>query len=74
MRNSMGDYGNEPEPEYEEEDMVDNAAEPDADDKGDEAEEREAKKKITTKFLTKYERGMFPQYHQTKVHFSKQQF
>lgn len=57
----MNDYNNEAfDDEPEEADGVDDAAEPDADDTGETAEVRVAEQKVTTKFLTKYERGKQP--------------
>lgn len=40
-----------------ESDMVDDAPEPDFEEGGENAEESAPAQKITTKFLTKYERG-----------------
>lgn len=41
----------------EEQDMIDNAAEPNLDNENDQTTAKEATERITTKFLTKYERG-----------------
>lgn len=53
------DYNDGPDMGMEEEDMIDNAAEPNVDgaQQNEQAPNREAKEKITTKFLTKYERA-----------------
>lgn len=37
--------------------MIDNAAEPNLDNENDQSAQKEASERITTRFLTKYERG-----------------
>lgn len=56
---SFADYNDAPEMDAAEGDMVDEAPEPDLAADAADAEPEEAVVKITTKFLTKYERGTF---------------
>lgn len=64
----MQDYDDGPDMGPEEDDMIDNAAEPTVQDQQNNEAPAQAVEKITTKFLTKYERGrltslVFIQFH-----------
>lgn len=58
-KKSVQDYNDAPEMGMEEQDMIDNAAEPNLGNENDQTTPKEATERITTKFLTKYEKGMF---------------